>query len=216
MMRRPSRAGTMAPSTGAPRGAGDGHDCGPPPRRALGRSTARSGSSRDRSAGTGRSGAGGTGWSRRSWNAAKSCGRESITSRGILAPRPIVRPSAAFDRELGAPPGCGGRRPSHPGAEAVLLGAVALLGLVGLLHRDCPGSSPSGLGDGLSLTPEGTQTRLAPESARRVVVRRMIGPARRRVSNDRRSPPAIPGIGAQARGWPWARRQQASTLHDTP
>jgi hypothetical protein len=59
----------------------------------------------------------------------------------------------------------------------VLLGAVALLGLIGLLHQECPGSSPSGLGDGLSLTPKGTQTRLAPESARRVVVRRMIGRA---------------------------------------
>jgi hypothetical protein len=57
----------------------------------------------------------------------------------------------------------------------MLLGAVALLGLIGLLHQDCPGSSPSGLGDGLSLPPRGTQTRLAPESARRVVVRRMIG-----------------------------------------
>ena len=64
----------------------------------------------------------------------------------------------------------------HPGAEAVLLGAVALLWLKGLLHLDCPGSSPSGLGDGRSLPPEGTQTRLAPKSARRVVVRRMICP----------------------------------------
>jgi hypothetical protein len=61
----------------------------------------------------------------------------------------------------------------------VFLGAVALLRLKGLLcHRDCSGSSPSGLGDGLSLPPEGTQTRLAPESARRVVVRRMIGRVR--------------------------------------
>ena len=34
----------------------------------------------------------------------------------------------------------------------MLLGAVALLGLIGLLgHRGGPGSSPSGLGDGLSL-----------------------------------------------------------------
>jgi hypothetical protein len=43
----------------------------------------------------------------------------------------------------------------------VLLGAVALLGLVGLLHRACARSSPSGLGASSS-TPEGTQTRRSP------------------------------------------------------
>jgi hypothetical protein len=46
----------------------------------------------------------------------------------------------------------------------VLLGAVALLGLVGLLHRACAGSSPSGLGARPSSTPEGTQTRQTPDS----------------------------------------------------
>src|SRR6185369_11264863 len=96
-------------------------------------------------------------WSRARWSgcqplsAAGSAGRQDATATGRL----------------------------HPGAKAVFLGAVALLRLKGLFgHRDCPGSSPSGLGDGLSLPPEGTQTRLAPESARRVVVRRMIGRVR--------------------------------------
>jgi len=43
-----------------------------------------------------------SGWDRMvpaPWSAAKSCGRESITSRGGFLPRPFVRPSAASDRE---------------------------------------------------------------------------------------------------------------------
>jgi hypothetical protein len=47
----------------------------------------------------------------------------------------------------------------------VLPGAVALLGLEGLLrHRACAGSSPSGLGIRPSSTPEGTQTRRSPDT----------------------------------------------------
>jgi len=42
-----------------------------------------------------------------------------------------------------------------------------------------PGSSPSGLGAVSVSTPRGTQTRSAPESAERVVVRRMIRPVRK-------------------------------------
>ncbi len=42
-----------------------------------------------------------------------------------------------------------------------------------------PGSSPSGLGAVSVSTPRGTQTRPAPESAERVVVRRMIRPVRK-------------------------------------
>jgi hypothetical protein len=47
-----------------------------------------------------------SGWDRMvpaPWSAAKSCGRESITSRGGCLPRPSVRPSAASDREPAEP-----------------------------------------------------------------------------------------------------------------
>src|SRR6478672_5589553 len=47
--------------------------------------------------------------------AAKSCGRESITSRGVLVPRPVVRPSVAFDPEPAWQQRRGGRRPSASG-----------------------------------------------------------------------------------------------------
>jgi hypothetical protein len=123
-----------------------------------------------------------SGWDRLvppSWNATKSCGRESITSRGNLGPRPTVRLSAAFDRELGEPPGSAGRRPiaSGRGSRAPWHDGVSWAdttawssGLFGILSNRPRGRSVT--------TPEGTQTRLAPESARRVVVRRMIGPVR--------------------------------------
>ena len=78
--------------------------------------------------------------------AAKSCGRESITSRGVVS-----RARSSGRQPLSTTcPSCCDHAPTtgspHPGAEAVFLGAVALLGLVGPLHRDCPGSSSSGLG----------------------------------------------------------------------
>src|SRR3954452_10647328 len=62
-----------------------------------------------------------SGWDRvvpSPWNAAKSCGRVSITSRGMFEPRPTVRLSAAFDRERDGPPGCAGRRPTSSGHES--------------------------------------------------------------------------------------------------
>jgi hypothetical protein len=113
------------------------------------------------------------------WNAAKSCGLESITSRGVFEPRPIVRPSAAFDRERDVSPGPAGHRPtsSWRGSRAPLRGDAswadrsASSGLFGILSIRPRGRQ--------SLTPEGTQTRLAPESARRVVVRRMISRTKR-------------------------------------
>ena len=49
----------------------------------------------------------------------------------------------------------------HPGTEAVLLGAMSLLRLVGLLHRSCARSSPSASGTVVPSTPRGTQTRRA-------------------------------------------------------
>ena len=108
------------------------------------------------------------------WNAAKSCGRESITSRGVLGPRPMVRPSAAFDRERAEWPGRAGHRPTASGRgnrvpwrdAASWADRSASSGLSGILSNRPRGRSVT--------TPEGTQTRLAPESARRVVVRRMI------------------------------------------
>ena len=118
------------------------------------------------------------------WSAAKSCGRESITSRGEFEPRPMVRPSAAFDRERGVWPGPGGRRPtsSWRGSHAPWRGGAswadrsASSGLSGILSNRPRGRSIT--------TPEGTQTRLAPESARRVVVRRMICRASRGVKRS--------------------------------
>jgi hypothetical protein len=60
----------------------------------------------------------------------------------------------------------------------MLLCAMALFGLVGLLHGDAARSSP--LASGLSCsTPRGTRTRRAHKSAWRVVVRRMICRGRR-------------------------------------
>ena len=89
-----------------------------------------------------------------------------------------------------ASPACGqdaaSARRLHSGAEAVFLGAVALLGLVGLLHGACAGSSPSGLGVSPSSTPEGTQTRQTPESRAGRVHRPADDRSRAsRASNDR-------------------------------
>ena len=76
----------------------------------------------------------------------------------------------------------------HPGAEAVLLRAMPLLGLVGLLHRGCARSSPSGPGS-TSSTPRGTQTRRAPVSAFGASVSGGLYDAPRRVSNSRAGRP---------------------------
>jgi hypothetical protein len=71
----------------------------------------------------------------------------------------------------------------------VLLGAMSLLGLVGLLHRDCAGSSPSGLGAASVSTPRGTQTRRAPNGAWRV----------RRLGDHRPGPEGVSNALAGAR-----------------
>jgi hypothetical protein len=69
------------------------------------------------------------------------------------------------------------RRGLHAGAKAVLLGAVALLGLVGSLHPGGPVIlSIRPRGTVAPSTPRGTQTRRCPAGTWRVVVRRMIGP----------------------------------------
>ncbi len=74
----------------------------------------------------------------------------------------------------------------HAGAEAVLLGAMALLGLVGLLHRAVLRSSPSGLGVGSFRRPLKARKRAGtPRGAWRVVVRRMIWPRRKECQTAR-------------------------------
>ena len=60
----------------------------------------------------------------------------------------------------------------HPGAEPVLLGAMALLGLEGLLHR--ASERTSRIRPRVENTPKGTQTRLAPMSASARLVRGII------------------------------------------
>jgi len=109
-----------------------------------------------------------SGWDRlvpEPWSAAKSCGRESITSRGGLLPRSSVRPSAASDREPAGLRSRDGRRRFASGRE------------IRAPSRDGASwagrsASSSGLCEILSVpprvdnpTPRGTQTRLAPGSA---------------------------------------------------
>ncbi len=109
-----------------------------------------------------------SGWDRlvpEPWSAAKSCGRESITSRGGYAPRPSVRPSVASDREPVGQRSRDGRRrfasgreiraPSRDGASWAGRSASSS-GLCAILSVRPRVDNP---------TPRGTQTRLAPVSA---------------------------------------------------
>ena len=131
----------------------------------------------------------------RSWSAEKSCGRVSISSRG-RGPRPAVRPTGACDREPGARPGCGVRPPSSCGRESRAPGAVTLLGLVGLLHRACLGSSPSG---------PGVPSVVDPLKARKRADRPVHGRARSHVRRIRSRPSrtvkrSVPATGHRNRG----------------
>jgi hypothetical protein len=109
-----------------------------------------------------------SGWDRMApapCSAAKSCGRESITSRGGLLPRPSVRPSAASDREPAGLRSRDGRRRFASGRE------IRAPSRDGAFWAGRSASS-SGLCEILSVpprvgnpTPRGTQTRLAPVSA---------------------------------------------------
>jgi hypothetical protein len=109
-----------------------------------------------------------SGWDRlvpEPWSAAKSCGRESITSRGGWLPRPSLRPSAASDREPAELLSRDGRRrfasereiraPSRDGASWAGRSASSS-GLCAILSVRPRVDNP---------TPRGTQTRLAPVSA---------------------------------------------------
>ena len=98
-------------------------------------------------------------------------------SRGACVPRSVVRPSAAFDRgpvvlrsrvdRRESASGLGSRVPWRDVASWA--GRSASSGLSGILSCRPRGDLVS--------TPRGTQTRRAPDSARRVFVRRMIRPA---------------------------------------
>ena len=123
-----------------------GPDFGRPPSRGPDWSPCRTASSRGRSAGSWPRGAGGIA-SSPAPGAPRSPagGRASRGATGSGRARPSGRQALPT-----ASPACGQDAASagglHPGAEAVFLGAMSLLGLVGLLHRGCAGSSPSGLG----------------------------------------------------------------------
>jgi len=69
-------------------------------------------------------------------------GRASQDAAGECLARSGRQPLPAPGAAGGQDPSTAGR--SHPGSKAVFLGAVALLWLVGLLHRVCARSSPSG------------------------------------------------------------------------
>ena len=101
-------------------------------------------------------------------------GEHHESRRGV--PRPSVRPSAASDPEPAVQQGHAGPRRLHAGAEAVLLGAMAFLGLVGLLHPDGPVDplDPTP-GTVAPSSPRGTQTRRCPTGHM----------ARRRPADDR-------------------------------
>ncbi len=97
-------------------------------------------------------------------------------SRGACVPRSVVRPSAAYDRGPVVLRPRVDRRESASGlgshvpwrGVASWAGRSASSGLSGILSCRPRGDLVS--------TPRGTQTRRAPDSARRVFVRRMIRP----------------------------------------
>ena len=142
----PSPAAATGAATGSPTEGAAERDSGRPPDRGPVLSPGRTALSQARSGGLVWRGAGAIGSNlvpelprspaggRASRVAASMCRARSSGRQ----PLPTASPARGQDAAAA-------RRP-HSGAEAVLLGAVTLLGLVGLLHRACLGSSPSGLG----------------------------------------------------------------------
>jgi hypothetical protein len=90
-------------------------------------------------------------------------GRASRAAAGVGRGRASGRQSLSTSSPPSSQHATAARR-LHSGPEAVLLGAMALLGLVGLLHQKSARSSPSGLGDLFDSTPRGTQTRRRPKA----------------------------------------------------
>jgi hypothetical protein len=95
-------------------------------------------------------------------SAAKSSGLESITSRGGLWPRSVVRPSASCGRERGVRPTPGVPRWSSSGRESRVpwLGAASWADRSASLEGVFLSIRPRGQD-----TPKGTRTRRAHESA---------------------------------------------------
>ena len=95
---------------------------------------------------------------RRSLPAGRALPAAASYDRGPLSDRQLLPAVRSARREHAT---ASGRL--HPSAEAVLFCAVALLGLIGLLHRASVETSPLGLE--VENTSKGTKTRLAPVGA---------------------------------------------------
>ena len=134
------------------------------------------------------------------WNAAKSCGRESITSRGVFVPRPIVRPSAAFGREHGAWPGPAGRRPtsSWRGSRAPWRGGASW----------ADRSASSGLSGILSIRPRGRSVATPERHANAPGARKRT--ARRRPADDMSGPGGCQTNGRRSRAPATPRRSRSA------
>ncbi len=152
-----------------------------------------------------------------SWIAAKSCGRESITSRGVTRPRSLVRPSVASDPEPAERQGCADPQSSSCGRgnRAPWRGGASWADRSASSGRSCD-PLESDLGDG--------SLRLPLEARRRA--RRPSGHvARRRPADDMASSEGVSndeGAGrtpgrAHARGVSRARRERRrASRTDTP
>ena len=198
---RPSPVAATGAATGSPPEAAAERDSERPPSRVPVRSPGRIAWSRARSGGPCAARSGCDRIVPCSWSAAKSCGRESITSRG-RRPRPVVRPTGACDRGPGVRPGRGVRPSSSygRGSRAPWRGGASWAGR----------SASSSLRAILSIRPRGS-VRHRPQKARKRAdrpmhgrgafnVRRMIGRARSAASNERRGP-----VAARARPSPTRR-----------
>lgn len=137
----------------------------------------------------------------RSWIAAKSCGRESITSRGGFGPRSIVRPTGASDREPAALP----ERDVRPltscglGSRAPWRGGASWAG---------ESASSSGWRAILSIRPWGFRPALPPEARKRA--RRPNRAWRvRRPSDDRPARKMVSNVAERAEALPWGLGEAA-------
>jgi hypothetical protein len=143
---RPIPDGAPAPSNEVPPEVAGEPGSGRRPSREHDSSRRRTASFRGRSAGSGWQRSGGTGTSLvpsaprspSDWRASRGAAVEGRARRSDRQALATASPASGQDPAS--------TRRLHTGAEAMLLGAVTLLGLIGLLHRACAGSSPSSLG----------------------------------------------------------------------